>query len=102
TTPENVSITFSSSAYGSGTLGYQWYLSNGTDPTTPVPGQTASNLTFTTTAAQNNNSYQLVVTNNYGATTSSVAQLTVVSGTPSFLVDLPTSQTFLLGHVVQL
>ena len=42
------------------------------------------------------------MTNSYGATTSSVAQLTVVSGPPSFLVDLPASDTFFVGHVIQL
>ena len=48
---ENVTVTFYSSAYGAGTLGYQWYRSDGTSPTTPVPGQTAPNLSFTTAAA---------------------------------------------------
>jgi len=102
TTAENVSVTFYSSAYGPGTLGYQWYLSDGTTPTNAVAGQTASNLTFTTTAAQNGNIYQLVVTNEYGAVTGAVATLTVVSGPPSFFVDLPSSSTFYVGHYIQL
>ncbi|MFO1513149.1 MAG: immunoglobulin domain-containing protein [Verrucomicrobiota bacterium] len=102
TTPENVLVTFSSGAYGPGALTYQWYLSDGSNPTTPVGGQTSSNLTFTTLASQNGNYYQLVVTNPYGSTTGAVAQLTVVSGPPSFFVDLPSSETFFLGHVIQL
>jgi hypothetical protein len=44
----------------------------------------------------------LVITNAYGAVTSSVAQLTVVSGPPSFIVDLPISETFYIGHIMQL
>lgn len=102
TTPENVSVTFTSSAYGAGTVGYQWYLSDGTSPTTPVAGQNSANLVFTTTAAQNGNYYQVIATNNYGSVTSAVAQLTVVAGAPSFFVDLPASDTFLRGHVIQL
>lgn len=102
TAPENVSVTFYSAAYGAGTLSYQWYLSDGVNPTVAVGGQTSSNLTFTTTAAQNANNYQLVVSSSYGASTSAVAQLTVVSGAPSYFTDLPASDTFLLGHVIQL
>jgi hypothetical protein len=102
TVPENVSVTFNTFSYGSGTLSYQWYLSDGANPTAPISGQTASNLTFTSTGAQNGNYYQFVVTNAYGATTSSPALLTVVSGPPSFLVDLPASGTFYVGHVIQL
>jgi len=102
TTPENVSVTFLSAAYGPGTLSYQWYLSDGSSPTTAVAGQTASNLTFTTTAAQNGNMYQLVVANQYGTATGAVATLTVVSGPPSFFVDLPVAETVFLGHVIQL
>jgi len=57
TTPENVFVTFYSSAYGPGTLAYQWYLSDSVNPTTPVPGQTSSNMTFNTSASQNGNYY---------------------------------------------
>jgi hypothetical protein len=102
TTPENVIVTFNSAAYGAGTLGYQWYLSDGTFPTAPVVGQTSANMSFNTSASQSGNYYQLVVTNQYGATTGAVAQLTVVSGPPSYFTDLPSSQTFFLGHVIQL
>src|SRR5205807_8975512 len=99
---ENVTVTFSSAAYGPGTLAYQWYLSDGSVPTTPVAGQTSSNLTFTTSASQNGNFYQLVVTNQYGGTTGAVAQLTVISGPPSFIQNLPASDSFLVGHIIQL
>ena len=102
TLPENVTANFYTSAYGPGTLGYQWYLSDGTSPTTPVAGQTTTNLNFTTAALQNGNYYQCVVTNQYGGATSGVAQLTVVAGPPSFIQDLPASQTIYEGHVIQL
>lgn len=102
TMPENVTVTFASAAYGPGALGYQWYLSDGIVPTSALTGANSADLTFTTAAAQNNSYYQVVATNQYGSTTSSVVQLTVVSGPPSFLVDLPASDTFLFGHVIQL
>lgn len=102
TVPANAPVTFYAYAYGPGTLSYQWYLSDGYNPTAPVSGQTASNMTFTTTAAQNGNQFQLVVTNNYGAVTSSIALLNVVSGSPSFIADLPASQTVYVGHPIQL
>jgi hypothetical protein len=101
-TPENVTVTFYSAAYGAGTLGYQWYLSDGFAPITPVAGQTSQNLSFTTTAAQSGNFYQLIVTNQYGASTGAVAQLNVVAGTPTFFVDLNPADTFAIGHIIRL
>jgi len=102
TTAENVTVTFNTSAYGAGTVGYQWYLSDGSNPTTPVAGQTSPNLSFNTTQAQNGNNYQLVVTSQYGAVTSAVAQLQVVGGNPGYFTDLPSTQTIFVGHVIQL
>jgi hypothetical protein len=99
---ENSPVTFYASAYGAGTLGYQWYLSDGFSPTAIVPGQTSPNLTFTTSLAQSGNFYQLVVTNNYGAVTSAVAQLTVISGAPQIITDLPTSQFIYAGRTIVL
>ena len=102
TTPENIVVTFYTAAYGPGTLGYQWYNSDGSSPTTAIGGQTSPNLSFTTLSSQSGNFYQLVVTNNYGSTTSLVARLDVVSGVPQFTQDIPASQTLLIGHVIQL
>jgi len=102
TTPENITVTFYTSSYGAGSLSYQWYNSDGTSPTTPVGGQTSPNLSFNTSVSQSGNNYQLIVTNPYGSTTSAVAQLTVVGGLPTFPTDLPSSQTYLIGHVIQL
>jgi hypothetical protein len=102
TIADNVPVTFYSSAYGAGTLAYQWWLSDGAMPTTRVAGQTSSNMVFTTTPAQNGNFYQVVVTSQYGSATSVPVQLVVASGPPMFLVDLPTAQTVYLGHIIQL
>jgi hypothetical protein len=101
TTPENVTVTFYSAAYGAGTIHYQWYLSDGFSPTTPVAGQTSQNLSFTTVGSQNGNFYQLIVTNQYGATTGAVAQLNVVAGPPLFFVDLNASDAFAIGHIMR-
>jgi hypothetical protein len=102
TMPENVTVTFTTASYGAGTLSYQWYNSDGTSPTTALGGQTSPNLSFNTSVSQNGNFYQLVVSSQYGATTSSVAQLFVVGGAPSFSTDIPAAQTYLIGHVIQL
>ena len=102
TTPENVTVTFNSAAYGAGSLSYQWYLSDSVTQPRPVAGQTSQNLSFVTTAAQSGNFYQLVVTNQYGATTGAVAELSVVSGAPSFFVDLNSADIFSIGHIIQL
>jgi Concanavalin A-like lectin/glucanases superfamily/Bacterial lectin/Immunoglobulin I-set domain len=102
TTPENIIVTFATASYGAGTLSYQWYNSDGNFPTTPVGGQTSPNLSFNTSVSQSGNYYQLKVSNPYGSTTSAVAQLSVVGGLPSFATDIPSSQTFLIGHVIQL
>ena len=99
---DNSIVTFYSSAYGVGLLSYQWYLSDGVNPTTPVAGQTSANMSFLTTPAHNGNNYQVVVTNLYGATTSTVAMLTVVSGPPTYTTDIPATATYLVGHVLKL
>jgi hypothetical protein len=101
--PENVIATFPTSAYGSGTLGFQWYFSSdGGANFNPAPGQTSSNLVFTTAAAQDQYQFELVATNQYGSSTSAVVTLTVVSGSPSFILDLPGTANYLVGHVIQL
>lgn len=86
---EGNSVTFYAAALGSPVLGYQWFHSDGANPTTPLPGMTSSNLTLTgVTSTSNGNYYQLVVTNGFGTTISSPALLTVVSGPPSVISDI--------------
>ena len=88
---DGTTATFYSAAFGSPTLRYQWFLSNGTQPTTLLPGMTSSNLTLpAVTAASSGNYYQVVVTNAFGTIVSPPAQLTVVSGPPTLISDIPT------------
>jgi hypothetical protein len=102
-TNDNTIATFFSTAYGAGTVTYQWYNSDGVNPTTPIGGQTSQNYSFTATTALNNNSYQVVAANAFGSVTSAVAQLTVESGAPGFAFqDLPSAQAVFLAHVIQL
>lgn len=102
-TNDNTTAIFRSVAYGPGTVTYQWYNSDGNNPTTPINGQTSSNYIFTATPLLQGTFYQVVAANPYGSVTSIVAQLTVESGQPSFAFeDLPTAQTIGTGHVIQL
>jgi hypothetical protein len=102
TIAENIPVTFYSGAYGPGTIQYQWWRSDSINPVSQVAGQTASNMTFTTSTAQYGFLYQLVATSQFGSVTSTAAQLFVVGGAPSFIVDLPAAQTVYLGHIIQL
>jgi hypothetical protein len=87
---EGSPVTFHAAASGTPVLGYQWYLSDGFQPTSPLPGQTSSNLFFPAISiAQSFQNYQLVITNVYGAATSSPAYAYVVSGPPVASTDLP-------------
>jgi autotransporter-associated beta strand protein len=58
-------------------LGYLW-TKNGN----PLPGQTAANLTVSSLVTNDTGSYAVVVTNAFGAVTSSVVALTVLTGPP--------------------
>lgn len=58
-------------------LHYQW-TKNGV----PMPGQTAAELVFSDLAMSDSGNYAVIVTNTFGAVTSSVVALTVVSGPP--------------------
>ena len=85
TQPTNLTLlaggtaVFSAMATGSTNLTYQWQknglnLANGTG----IAGSTTTNLTLTAVTTNSNGNYSLLVTNIFGATTSSVANLTVV------------------------
>ncbi|SPE59770.1 exported hypothetical protein [Verrucomicrobia bacterium] len=108
TANENTTAVIDSSAYGPGTLGYQWYQSSDLVTWTAVSGQTSNNLVLPNVSGaapptgQNGESYEVVVTNNYGATTSAVALLTVNSGPPSFVVNLPATQLAIAGSTLTL
>ena len=82
---------FSSLAYGSEPLHYQWRL-NGTNLTA------ATNATFSRTNAQSSHagSYSVVVSNLFGSVTSSVANLVVLS-TPPVVTNQPAFLSTLSG-----
>jgi hypothetical protein len=70
---------FSASVSGSPSLIYQW-RKNGTNISNggSISGATTSALTFTSATTNNSGNYSFIVTNVFGASTSSVAALTVV------------------------
>lgn len=74
--------TFSVSATGSGTLGYQWRF-NGSS----IAGATTSIFTTNSVASASAGSYSVVVTNSFSSATSSDAVLTVVSGSSSIIAQ---------------
>ena len=102
TVGEATTATLYSSAYGAGTITYQWYDVTGGDPGTPVSGQTSSNLTFNSVStAQNGTSYRVVATTAFGSVTSTPpATITVVSGPPTLITDIaPTNIVYAGGNV---
>jgi hypothetical protein len=70
---------------------YQWYLNN-----SPVSGQTNASLVYSPATAGESGNYYVVATNAYGATTSSVVQLTVY-GPPTVQQQPPTAMTVFAG-----
>jgi len=74
--PSN-SANFTVVASGSAPLGYRWFLNTNNF----IPGATNSSLTLANVQNTNAGNYFVVITNSAGAVTSSVAMLTVSSGT---------------------
>ena len=77
--------TFMVSTTGYGPLSYQWQL-NGTN----IPGAVASSLIVSNAQIASSGNYQVVITNLYGAATSGLATLTVLS--PPQILNQPASQ----------
>ena len=102
TASEGTSAYFYSQAYGPAPLTYQWYdVSSGT----PVLLSNQTNSTLVLTAVPGSLSgsqYEVVATDPYGPATSTAAILTVVSGPPSYLVDLPSEGLVLSGGTATL
>ena len=105
---EGSTATLYSSAYGPAPLTYQWYDVTAGDPGTALPGRTTANLSFPNAATSLNGTvYRVVASNPYGSTTSPPttglgAQLTIVSGPPQILVDIPSSQLVYAGGTLTL
>jgi hypothetical protein len=98
TVNEGANVTFASTGYGPGTVGYLWNLSTDGGATfNPTGGNTANLVVPSVTAAQSGNQFFVIVTNNYGSTTSRVATLTVVSGPPVVVSDLPATTVVYAG-----
>ncbi len=87
---------------GTPPLNFQWYYLDTGGNTNVATGQTTSTLGLTNVQPSlNGNQYFLVVNNAYGATTGSVATLTVAQGPPTIQVDLsPLSQSVPVGVMV--
>ena len=101
-------LTLYSSAYGPGTMSYQWYQStNGVD-WDASSGQTRSNFVINSiSAAYNNYYFYVVATNAFGSVTSSVsgqpgALLNVISGPPQLQADVPYSQLVVAGSTISI
>ncbi len=88
---ESQDITYSASAFGVGTLNYQW-LYNGT----ALSGQTQSNLVLNAVSVASSGSYSVAVSNAFGSVTSSVTVLDVVSG-PPVIVQQPSPAALTLA-----
>jgi len=90
TASEGGSATFSAVAAGTPPLSYQWYDVTAGTPGTPLNAATNATLVLNnTTTGQSGNEYLVVVTNLFGSATSTVAQLTVVTGPPVIQTDVP-------------
>ena len=77
------SISFTASAAGAAPLSYQWQF-GGTNlvNTDRVSGSQSNTITLAPVLLDDGGNYQVIVTNAYGATTSSVARLTVLKAAP--------------------
>lgn len=87
--------TFTATVFGTGPFSYQWRF-NGE----AIPGATTNIHTITNVQPVHGGDYIVVVSDNYGATTSQVARLTVL--VRPFIVEHPQSQTVLAGETVTL
>jgi alpha-tubulin suppressor-like RCC1 family protein len=93
---QSSNAVFTAFAVGSLPLRYQWYFSDA--PLVDggrISGSTTTNLNIANVQADDAGSYLLVVTNNYGATTSAVATLTVLL--PPTIATPPASQAVAVG-----
>lgn len=91
-------VTFRAVVSGGGPFNYQWRR-NGV----ALPGATASSLTIANVSPGNDGNYDVIVSNPVGATTSSLAQLTIVSApTAPVIVAQPSSRVVSAGSSVTL
>jgi hypothetical protein len=74
-------VTFTVAADGTAPLSYRWQFKSSTNTATTVdlPGATGTSYNIASAALTNSGNYTVIVTNLYGAVTSSIAALNVVS-----------------------
>jgi hypothetical protein len=103
TTNEGASATFSALITGTPPLVCQWYDVTAGAPGTALKDETNSSLTLKNIkASQNGNLYMLTVDNADGSASSSSAQLTVISGPPSFRQDVPSTTLAYAGRSISI
>ncbi|MEI7732782.1 MAG: M6 family metalloprotease domain-containing protein, partial [Verrucomicrobiota bacterium] len=88
-------VTFQVNSIGVVPLSYQWYF----NPGALLPGATNSFLTLNRVQVAQAGDYYVVVSNRYGAATSDLAHLTVIT-TPPEITNKPVSQTVTAGSNV--
>ncbi len=88
---EGSAVNLTGLATGNPTLAYQW-TKNGTNLT----GKTTTALALSSVVTNDSGNYALVVTNSYGAVTSSIVALAVISG-PPLILQQPQSATRFVG-----
>jgi len=105
---EGAAATFTSLATGAAPITYQWYDVTAGDPGTSIPSATSPNLTLNSvTTGMSGNLYRVVATNPSGSVTNPSpalpgAQLTVSSGAPTVVQDLPAEVLFYAGRTLSL
>src|SRR5262249_30451050 len=88
---EGQTINLAVTAFGPGTLGYQWRKGG-----SPLTGSTSATLSLTKVLAADSGNYDVVISNGNGSVTSSVVVLTVAAVPPQILHQ-PVSATRYVG-----
>jgi hypothetical protein len=84
-------VTLSTFAYGTGTLGFQWYKGG-----QPIPGATSSRLSFAAVQAGDQGDYSVTVTDDTGSVSSNAARLLVLE--PPVILSSPSSAAVPAGQ----
>lgn len=96
---EGNAVSFTAAASGYPAPAVQWQVSSdGGVSYSPIPGATASTLSFTASPGQNGNLYEAVFTNGIGSVTSSAASLSVTPlPAPPAITTQPVAQNLTAG-----
>jgi uncharacterized repeat protein (TIGR03803 family) len=94
-------VSLSIAAYGSQPLAYQWFKnSNRLTDGGNLSGSETRILTITNAVTNNTGNYSVIVTNSFGAATSTVAAVSVLSAGPSIASEPPPKETALPGTTI--